>query len=222
MIKKLAVHNDKHLGLSKGLVKRGDDGSIVTMKTELNMTVEQNLCKETNKASTDQELFQNSKVRTCNKKSASENSKKNDVSPPAVPGQQKLIQKSKAPRTVSEKPRCDNLNHENYDPANKNDGAYPPTDPDMKKANKARGARKFSEQPRPGNLTQVDLARPSHFDEASSHVPELKKSRSSKLTSQKDLVAERKRQREDIDTLLSSSLISSTKPSSSRNTKKQK
>ncbi|ONM56013.1 P-loop containing nucleoside triphosphate hydrolase superfamily protein [Zea mays] len=220
--KKLAVHNDKHLGLSKGLVKRGDDGSIVTMKTELNMTVEQNLCKETNKASTDQELFQNSKVRTCNKKSASENSKKNDVSPPAVPGQQKLIQKSKAPRTVSEKPRCDNLNHENYDPANKNDGAYPPTDPDMKKANKARGARKFSEQPRPGNLTQVDLARPSHFDEASSHVPELKKSRSSKLTSQKDLVAERKRQREDIDTLLSSSLISSTKPSSSRNTKKQK
>ena len=65
-------------------------------------------------------------------------------------------------------------------------------------------------------------ARPSHFDEASSHVPELKKSRSSKLNSQKDLVAERKRQREDVDTLLSSALMPSTKPSSTRHTKKQK
>ncbi|CAD6218676.1 unnamed protein product [Miscanthus lutarioriparius] len=182
--KKLAVHNDKHLELSKGLVKRGDEGSSVTRKTELNIPVEQNLCKETNKASTDQELFQNSKVRTHNKKSTSENSKK-DVPPLAVSDLQKLIRKAKGARRVSEKPRCDNSNHEILDPANKNDGAYPPTDPDMKKANKARGARKFSEQPRPGNLTQVGPARPSHFDEASSHVPELKKSRSSKLNSQK-------------------------------------
>lgn len=219
--KKLAARNDKHLELSKGLVKRGDEGSSVTRKTELNIPVEQNLCKETNKALTDQELFQNSKERTHNKKSTSENSKK-DVSPPAVPDLQKLIQKAKGARRVSEKPRCDNSNHEILHPANKNDGAYPPTDPDMKKANKARGARKFSEQPSPGNLTQVGPARPSHFDDASSHVPKLKKSQSSKLNSQKDLVAERKRQREDVNTLLSSALIPSTKPSSTRHTKKQK
>jgi senataxin len=99
------------------------------------------------------------------------------------------------------------------DPANKNDGACPPTNPDMKMTNKAK--RRFSEQPRPGNSTQVDPSRPSHFNEASSLVPELKNSQS---TSKNDIFAERKRQREDIDSLLSSALISS----STHRTKKKK
>ena len=149
-------------------------------------------------------------------------SKKDDVSPPSVPDLQKLIQAAKGARKFSEKPRCDNpnqvdpsVNHDGiFDPANKNDGACPPTKPD----NKAKRNRRFSEQSRPQNSTKVDPSCPSHFNEASSHVPELKKSQSTKLSSKKDLIAERKRQRGDVDSLLSSALI----PSSTHHTKKKK
>ena len=239
--KKLTVNNDNHLELSKGLVKGGSrEGSSVRRQTELNIPVEQNVCKETSKASSNQDLFQNPKVtHDSYKKNASQNndmgtikgslkhdlnlkstSKKDDVSPPSVPDLQKLIQAAKGARKFSEKPRCDNpnqvdlpVNHDGiFDPANKNDGACPPTKPD----NKAKRTRRFSEKPRPQNSTQVDPS--CHFNEASSHVPELKKSQSTELSSKKDLIAERKRQREDVDSLLSSALI----PSSTHRTKKKK
>ena len=231
--KKLTLNNDNHLELSKGLVKGGShEGSSVRRQKELNIPVEQNVCKETNKASSNQDLFQNLKVtHNTYKKNASRNndmgaikgslkhdpnlkstSKKDDVSPPSVPDLQKLIQRAKGARKFSEKPRCDNpnqvdpsVNHDGiFDPANKNDGACPPTKPD----NKAKRTRRFSEKPRPQNSTQVDPS--CHFNEASSHVPELKKSQSTKLSSKKDLIAERKRQREDVDSLLSSALIPSS------------
>ncbi|CAL5082162.1 unnamed protein product [Urochloa decumbens] len=238
--KKLTVHNNNHLELSKGLVKGAShEGSSVRRQMELNVPVEQTVCKETNEASSNQDLFrknnnykknarQNNDIGTIkgslkhdDLKSAS---KKDDVSPPAVPDLQKLIQKAKGARKFSEKPKCDNqvdlsLKHEVIlDPASKNDGACPPTNPDMKMAHKAKRTRRFSEQPRPGNSTQVEPLRPSHSNEASIHVPELKKSQSTKLTSKKDLIAERKRQREDVDSLLSSALI----PSSTHHTKKKK
>ncbi|KAJ1290242.1 hypothetical protein BS78_02G228000 [Paspalum vaginatum] len=223
--KKLTLHNDKHLELSQGSVKGGShEGSSLRRKRELNIPVELNVCKETIKASSDQDLFQHPKVRTHNKnykRNAGENSKEEDISPPAVPDLQMLIQKAKGARKFSEKPRCDNSNE--VDLSCKHDGACLPTDPDMKKVdNKAKGARKFSEQPRPGIPTQVDPLRPSHFDEARSHVPELKQSRSSNLTSQKDLMAERKRNREHINSFLSSALMPSKKPSLIERTKKQK
>jgi len=239
--KKLTVNNDNHLELSKGLVKGGShEGSSVRRQMELNIPVEQNVCKETNKASSNQDLFQNLKVtHNTYKKNASRNndmgaikgslkhdpnlkstSKKDDVSPPSVPDLQKLIQRAKGARKFSEKPRCDNpnqvdpsVNHDGiFDPTNKNDGACPPTKPD----NKAKRTRRFSEKPRPQNSTQVDPS--CHFNEASSHVPELKKSQSTELSCKKDLIAERKRQREDVDSLLSSALI----PSSTHRTKKKK
>ncbi|XP_072147579.1 uncharacterized protein [Setaria viridis] len=224
-VKKSTVHNDNHLELSKGLAKGGSlEGSSVRRQMELNIPVEQNVCKETNKASSNQDLFQNPKGSLKHGLDLKSASKKDDVSPPAVPDLQKLIQTAKGARKFSEKPRCDNPNkvgrsvkHDGIlDPANKN-GACPPTNPDTKMADKAK-RRRFSEEPRPGNPTQVDPSRPSHFNEASSHVPELKKSQSTKLTSKNDLIAERKRQREDVDSLLSSALISS----STHRTKKKK
>nr|CAB3453834.1 unnamed protein product [Digitaria exilis] len=243
--KKSTVHNDNNLELSKGLVKGSShEISSVRRRMELDVHVEQNVCKETNKALSNQDLFQKSTVRKHNnyKKSDSQNndtgtikgslkhdlnlksaSKKDDVSPPAVPHLQKLIQKAKGARKLSEKPRHDNSNQvdlliehdEILDPANKNDGACPPTNPDIKMANKAKGTRKFSDQPRPASSNQVDSSHPSHFNEESSHGPELKKNRS---TSKKDLIAERKRQREDVDSLLSSALM----PSLTHRTKKKK
>ncbi|CAN6182813.1 unnamed protein product [Urochloa humidicola] len=223
--KKPTVHNNNHLELCKGLVKGASHvGSSVRRHMELNVPVEQNVCKETNKASSNQDLFQTRKgsLKHDDLKSAS---KKDDASPPAVPDLQKLIQKAKGARKFSEKPRCDNpnqvdlsLKHEGIlNPANENDGACPPTNLDMKMANKAKRTRRFSEQPRPGNSTQVEPLLPSHSNEASIHVPELKKSQCTKLTSKKDLIAERKRQREDVDSLLSSALI----PSSTHHTKKR-
>nr|CAB3457460.1 unnamed protein product [Digitaria exilis] len=243
--KRSTVHNDNNLQLSKGLVKGSShEISSVRRRMELDVRVEQNVCKETNKALSNQDLFQKSTVRKHNnyKKSDSQNndtgtikdslkhdlnlksaSKKDDVSPPAVPHLQKLIQKAKGARKLSEKPRHDNSNQvdlliehdEILDPANKNDGACPPTNPDIKMANKAKGTRKFSDQPRPASSNQVDSSHPSHFNEESSHGPELKKNRS---TSKKDLIAERKRQREDVDSLLSSALM----PSLTHRTKKKK
>ncbi|KAF8694890.1 hypothetical protein HU200_037991 [Digitaria exilis] len=222
--KKSTVHNDNNLELSKGLVKGSShEISSVRRRMELDVHVEQNVCKETNKALSNQDLFQKSTgslKHDLNLKSAS---KKDDVSPPAVPHLQKLIQKAKGARKLSEKPRHDNSNQvdlliehdEILDPANKNDGACPPTNPDIKMANKAKGTRKFSDQPRPASSNQVDSSHPSHFNEESSHGPELKKNRS---TSKKDLIAERKRQREDVDSLLSSALM----PSLTHRTKKKK
>lgn len=220
---KSTMHNDNHLELSKGLVKGGSllVGSKVRRQMELNVPVEQNVGTETNKAPSNQDLFQNPKGSLKHSLDLKSASKKDDVSPRAVPDLQNLIQKAKGARKFSEKPRCNNPNkvdllvkHDGIlDLANKNDGACPPTNPDMKMANKAK--RRFSEQPRPGNSTQVDPSRPSHFNEASSLVPELKNSQS---TSKNDIFAERKRQREDIDSLLSSALISS----STHRTKKKK
>ncbi|XP_062193349.1 uncharacterized protein LOC133896754 isoform X2 [Phragmites australis] len=247
--KKSSVHNDNHLELSKSLAT----GDYHECK-ELNKPMEQNVCKETNKASSNQGSFQNSKVRIHrkDKNNGSQNNdtgaikgsskhdvnlksagKKDDVSPTAHPDLQKLIQKAKGPRKFSEKPRCDNSNQvdlllkhdEALDPANKNDGARSQTYADMKKiVNKAEGVTKFSEQPRSGNSNQVDSSLSSHFDEASSHMPKLKKSQATNLalTNKKHLIAARKRQREDVESLLPSALISSKKPSLTRPTKKQK
>ncbi|RLN33906.1 uncharacterized protein C2845_PM03G01890 [Panicum miliaceum] len=180
--KKLTVNNVNHLELSKGLVKGGShEGSSVRRQMELNIPVEQNVCKKTNKASSNQD-FQNPKVtHNSYKKNASRNkdmgtikgslkhdlnlksaSKKDDVSPPSVSDLQKLIQNAKGARKFSEKPRCDNpnqvdlsVNHDGIlDPANKNDGACPPTIPGIKRANKAKRTRRFSEHPRPQSSTQ--------------------------------------------------------------------
>ncbi|RLM87552.1 uncharacterized protein C2845_PM04G07400 [Panicum miliaceum] len=110
-VKKSTVRNDNHLELSKGLVKGGSlEGSSVRRQMELNIPVEQNVCKETNKASSNQDLFQNPKGSLKHGLDMKSASKKDDVSPPAVPDLQKLIQKAKGARKFSEKPRCDNPN----------------------------------------------------------------------------------------------------------------
>uniref|UniRef100_A0A0A9FSP5 Uncharacterized protein n=1 Tax=Arundo donax TaxID=35708 RepID=A0A0A9FSP5_ARUDO len=219
---------------------------------ESNKPVEQNVCKETNKASSNQGSFRDSNVRMHSKerKNGSQNndmgttkglskhdanlksaSKKDEASPPARPDLQKLIQNAKGARKYSEKPRCHNFKQVDFsvkrdealDLANKNDGACP-TYADMKMGNKGKCARKFSEKLRYGNSNKVDPLVSSHFDEASSHMPELKPSQPTNLavTSQKHLIAARKRQREDVESLLPSALISSKKPSLTRPTKKQK
>ncbi|RLM75299.1 uncharacterized protein C2845_PM15G16670 [Panicum miliaceum] len=57
-VKKSTVRNDNHLELSKGLVKGGSlEGSSVRRQMELNIPVEQNVCKETNKASSNRDCF---------------------------------------------------------------------------------------------------------------------------------------------------------------------
>ncbi|VAI34004.1 unnamed protein product [Triticum turgidum subsp. durum] len=134
---------------------------------------------------------------------------------------QNLIQKAKGARKFSETPRFSNSNKEGSllkhdavsELANRNSGTGPPTIPDMKK-NKVKGARKFTEQPRSGNSNQVDPSVSSHFDGTSSHIRDLTTSQAAKqtVTSQKDQIAARKRQREDVESLLSSALISSKKP----------
>jgi hypothetical protein len=154
--------------------------------------------------------------------------------------------KAKRARKFSEKPRSGNLNQvdpsektrsgssnqvdislkhgKDLDRANQDDGLSPPKDVGMKIVNKAKRARRFYEKPRSGSSNQMDPSLSSHFDEASSHMPELKKSHASNLavTSQKLLSATRKRQREDVESLLSAAFIPSKKPSSTCPTNKQK
>jgi len=159
--------------------------------------------------------------------------KKDDDSVSAHQDMQKLIQKAKGTRKFSEKPRLissiqeDSLHKHDVvsELANKNSGTCPPTISDMKKmTSKVKGARKFTEQPRSGNSNQVDPSTTSHFDEASSHIRDLTKSQAPNrtVTSQNHQIAARKRQREDVESLLSSALISSNKPSSRCPKKKQK
>jgi senataxin len=159
--------------------------------------------------------------------------KKDGDSPSAHQDMQKLIQKAKGTRKFSEKPRLCNSNQENslvkhdalLELANKNSGTCPPTIPGMKKmTSKVKGTRKFTEQPRSGNSNQVDPSVTSHFDEAGSHIRDLTKSQAPNrtVTSQNHQIAARKRQREDVESLLSSALISSNKPSSKCPKKKQK
>ncbi|KAL6846836.1 hypothetical protein ACP4OV_024284 [Aristida adscensionis] len=204
--------------LSKSLAK-GDshEHSIIRRQMEVNKPVEQNVCKETNTASSNKDSFQNSKVRKHikDKKNASQNNHIGNIegSQPAHPDLQQLIQKARGARKFSEKPRCDNFNQVDI-PGNKNDGACPPADADTMVVHKAKTARKFSEQRKSGNSNQVDPSLSSHFHEESGHMAELKKNQSSNQppTGQKHLIAARKRQREDVESLLRSGLISSKKP----------
>ncbi|TVU10094.1 hypothetical protein EJB05_43602 [Eragrostis curvula] len=303
--KRSTFHNGNHLELSKSLVMDSQEGSSVRGQVESNQPMEQNVCKETNKTSFNQDSIQSSHVRIHNKdkKNASQNNgmgtkdlpkcdigfksagKNDDASPPAHADLQKLIQKAKGARKFSEKPRSDNSNKvdislrhgkdlvqanqedgaclptdadmrivskskkvrkfsekprpgnsnqvnpsekprsdsskqvnislkhgKSLGQANQDDGACPPTDVDTKMVNKAKRVRKFSEKPRSGNSTEVDPSLSSQFAEASSHMPESKKSQTNNLASKKDLIAARKRQREDVESLLSSGFIPSKKP----------
>ncbi|XP_040383283.1 uncharacterized protein LOC102709595 [Oryza brachyantha] len=223
-----SIHNDNHLKLAN-----------VSLR-ELNKPIKQSTHSEADKALFNQDSLQNSEVKKHGSKnydkgtvkgSQSRDTKatsmKNDASPPAQ-DMQKLIQNAKGARKFSEKPRFGNLTqfdssvkHDaTLESANKSDGVCPPTNLEMKKiSGKAKNARRFSEHPRPGNTNKVD---PSH--EESSQMPELKENQASNLTAvhQNHLTASRKRQREDIESLLSSSLISSKKHGSKFPSKKQK
>uniref|UniRef100_A0A0E0ILQ4 Uncharacterized protein n=1 Tax=Oryza nivara TaxID=4536 RepID=A0A0E0ILQ4_ORYNI len=218
----LTIHNDNSLELANVIRQR-----------ELNKPVKPNIHTDAGKTLCNQDSLQNSEVRKdANKKYDNGNVKgsqnhdtkatvmKIDASPPAQ-DMQKLIQKAKGARKFSEKPRFGNssqvdssVKHEaTLESANKNGGACTPTNSEMKKmAGKAKKARRFSEHPRSGNSNKVDHSLPS-FDEESSQMPELKENNLT-ATRQNHLTASRKRQREDIESLLSSALISSKKPSS--------
>uniref|UniRef100_A0A0D3H8H1 Uncharacterized protein n=1 Tax=Oryza barthii TaxID=65489 RepID=A0A0D3H8H1_9ORYZ len=226
----LTIHNDNSLELANVIRQR-----------ELNKPVKPNIHTDAGKTLCNQDSLQNSEVRKdVNKKYDNGNVKgsqnhdtkatvmKIDASPPAQ-DMQKLIQKAKGARKFSEKPRFGNssqvdssVKHEaTLESANKNGGACTPTNSEMKKmAGKAKKARRFSEHPRSGNSNKVDHSLPS-FDEESSQMPELKENNLT-ATRQNHLTASRKRQREDIESLLSSALISSKKPSSKCPSKKQK
>uniref|UniRef100_A0A0E0QT92 Uncharacterized protein n=1 Tax=Oryza rufipogon TaxID=4529 RepID=A0A0E0QT92_ORYRU len=222
----LTIHNDNSLELANVIRQR-----------ELNKPVKPNIHTDAGKTLCNQDSLQNSEVRKdVNKKYDNGNVKgsqnhdtkatvmKIDASPPAQ-DMQKLIQKAKGARKFSEKPRFGNssqvdssVKHEaTLESANKNGGACTPTNSEMKKmAGKAKKARRFSEHPRSGNSNKVDHSLPS-FDEESSQMPELKENNLT-ATRQNHLTASRKRQREDIESLLSSALISSKKPSSKQGT----
>ncbi|XP_066160356.1 uncharacterized ATP-dependent helicase C29A10.10c isoform X3 [Oryza sativa Japonica Group] len=226
----LTIHNDNSLELANVIRQR-----------ELNKPVKPNIHTDAGKTLCNQDSLQNSEVRKdVNKKYDNGNVKgsqnhdtkatvmKIDASPPAQ-DMQKLIQKAKGARKFSEKPRFGNssqvdssVKHEaTLESANKNGGACTPTNSEMKKmAGKAKKARRFSEHPRSGNSNKVDHSLPS-FDEESSQMPELKENNLT-ATRQNHLTASRKRQREDIESLLSSALVSSKKPSSKCPSKKQK
>ncbi|EAZ09610.1 hypothetical protein OsI_31894 [Oryza sativa Indica Group] len=226
----LTIHNDNSLELANVIRQR-----------ELNKPVKPNIHTDAGKTLCNQDSLQNSEVRKdANKKYDNGNVKgsqnhdtkatvmKIDASPPAQ-DMQKLIQKAKGARKFSEKPRFGNssqvdssVKHEaTLESANKNGGACTPTNSEMKKmAGKAKKARRFSEHPRSGNSNKVDHSLPS-FDEESSQMPELKENNLT-ATRQNHLTASRKRQREDIESLLSSALISSKKPSSKCPSKKRK
>uniref|UniRef100_A0A0E0E8H0 Uncharacterized protein n=1 Tax=Oryza meridionalis TaxID=40149 RepID=A0A0E0E8H0_9ORYZ len=226
----LTIHNDNSLELANVIRQR-----------ELNKPVKPNIHTDAGKTLCNRDSLQNSEVRKdANKEYHNGNVKgsqnhdtkatvmKIDASPPAQ-DMQKLIQKAKGARKFSEKPRFGNssqvdssVKHEaTLESANKNGGACTPTNSEMKKmARKAKKARRFSEHPRSGNSNKVDHLLPS-FDEESSQMPELKENNLT-ATRQNHLTASRKRQREDIESLLSSALISSKKPSSKCPSKKQK
>jgi senataxin len=227
------------------------DGSDVRRQRESHKHVKENVGRETDKALFKQGAPENSKVRVHNKdkKIANQSSdmgtikgsskhdsnfksvaKKDDDSPSAHQDMQNLIQKAKGIRRFSEKPRLSNSNKEDSllkrdvvsELSNKNSGTCPPTIPDTKKmTSKVKGARKFTEQPRSGS-NQGDPSVTSHFDESSGHIRDLTKSQAPNRTSQNHQIAARKRQREDVESLLSSALISSNKPSSKCPKKKQK
>ncbi|KAF0923218.1 hypothetical protein E2562_003428 [Oryza meyeriana var. granulata] len=210
---------------------------------ELNKSVKPNTYTEADKALFNQDSLQNSEVQKVGNKnydmgtvkgSQNHDTKatimKTDASPPAQ-DMQKLIQKAKGARKFSEKPRhvisnqadSSGKHDATLESTNKNGGVRLPTNSEIKKmAGKAKKARRFSEHPKPGNTNKVDPALPSPFDEESGHMPELKENQASTAARQNHLTATRKRQREDIESLLSSSLISSKKPPSKCPSKKQK
>ncbi|XP_014758454.1 uncharacterized protein LOC100835663 isoform X3 [Brachypodium distachyon] len=243
----LSMHNVNHLELAKRMAT-GDppDGSYVRRQRE-NKLVKENIGMGTDKPLFKEDAPKNSKVRVYNGENIANQdndmgtikgsskrgsilksvSKKADDCPPTHCDMQKLIQKAKGVRKFSEKPRSSNssqedpsLNHDAVtESANKNSGTGSPTIPVMKKmTSKVKGARKFTEQPRSGSPSV-----PSRFDEASSHTREVMKSQGTNptVTSQNHQIAARKRQREDVESLLSSALISSKKPSSKHPKKKQ-
>uniref|UniRef100_A0ACD5XU29 Uncharacterized protein n=1 Tax=Avena sativa TaxID=4498 RepID=A0ACD5XU29_AVESA len=216
------VKENVHMETDKALFKQG---ALETSKVRVH-----NKDKKVANQSSDMGTIKSSSKHDSNFKLVA---KKDDDSVSAHQDMQKLIQKAKGTRKFSEKPRLINSIQEDslhkhdvvLELANKNSGTCPPTIPDMKKmTSKVKGARKFTEQPRSGNSNQVDPSTTSHFDEASSHIRDLTKSQAPNrtVTSQNHQIAARKRQREDVESLLSSALISSNKPSSRCPKKKQK
>ncbi|KAG8049768.1 hypothetical protein GUJ93_ZPchr0009g1168 [Zizania palustris] len=222
-------------GIDKdSVVRKPKEGNVIRQR-ELNKPDELNVYTEAVKSEVRKDVNQTNDMTTV-KGSQNHDTKatamKNGASPPAD-GMQNLIQNTKGTRKFYEKTRPDNSNQVDssvkhdatLESAKKNGGVYPPTNSEMKKmAGKAKKTRRFSEQPIPGNSNNVDPSLPSPFDEEGNHMPELKKNQASNLTatSQNHLTATRKRQREDVELLLSSALISSKKPSSKCPSKKQK
>lgn len=77
---------------------------------------------------------------------------------------------------------------------------------------KAKTARRFSENPRCNTSSQSSICPPSGSSPDSSNIAD---SKSCVVQEPKDLIARRKRQRADVEALLSSALISSKKPGAS-------